>query len=151
MNHGNVWLCPRKLHRRVPSLRSSQLSIRPPPQLSSPAPSSTIATIIPAKRLRTTWVLGSYTRSRPTNQVLQQEYRKAGIALSILSSSIRYNRGTRAIIDHVQTHDIKEHSARESRAINQQTSIKRSMDIAQELPHKRHRLNKSSGDSIDLG
>jgi hypothetical protein len=37
--------------------------------------------------------LGPYARSRPTNQVLQQEHREARMALSILSSTIYYNQG----------------------------------------------------------
>ena len=57
--------------------------------------------------------------------------------------------GTRAIMEHLKTHNIEENSTRETRAINQQASIQNAMDIARENPQKRRRLNESQGESMD--
>jgi hypothetical protein len=58
--------------------------------------------------------------------------------------------GTRAIIEHLKTYNIEENSARETRAINQQGSIQNVIDMARGNPQKKHQLNESQGESIDL-
>ena len=53
-------------------------------------------------------------------------------------------------MEHLRTHNIEENSTRETCAINQQALIQNAMDIAQENPQKKHRLNESQGKSMDL-
>lgn len=140
----------------LPSVNYAMLSLdfssRPSsPELPAPvfSSASTPCSILPVKRPRTTWVWNHMPDPDPQTQYFNKNTGKQEWRCRYCTRRYATTGGTRAIMEHLKTHNIEENSTRETRAINQQASIQNAMDMARENPQKRRRLNESQGESMD--